>query len=149
MEDNMTNAIAITAFMTLLSMSTPTLVWGAESLADTEQAKRQVAVIPALQEAAAFATGHPKAGIEAKSSAHQLTIAVLNSKLNDGPPTERTTEASKIAAACVDVIAGKPDFAAVVIIHVDYVKRTGSKSTLVEGFDFNKAPDGSFKLHLT
>ncbi len=49
----------------------------------------------------------------------------------------------------LNVITGKPDFAAVVIIHVDYVKRVGNNSTLVQGVDFNKAPDGSFKLHLS
>ena len=45
--------------------------------------------------------------------------------------------------------ASDTEFAAVVIIHVDYVKRLGSSSTVVEGFDFSKAPDGSFRLHLS
>ena len=135
--------------ITLVTVSSSSLVWSADSTSDAEQAKRQVAVVPALQEAAASATGHQKASIEVKSTAHQITIVVVNGKLNDGSTTERTAEASKIATACANVIAGKPDFAAVVIIHVDYVKRLGNKSTVVEGVDFNKAPDGSFKLHLT
>ena len=145
----MKNTIAITALITLLTVSTPALVWGADSVSDAEQAKRQVAVVPALQEAAASATGHQKVSIEVKPTAHQITIVVVNGKLNDGSTTERTAEASKIATACVNVITGKPDFAAVVIIHVDYVKRVGNRSTVVQGVDFNKTPDGSFKLHLT
>ena len=45
--------------------------------------------------------------------------------------------------------ASDTEFAAVVIIHVDYVRRAGNSSTVIEGIDFNRAPDGSFKLHLT
>ena len=145
----MKNTMAIIALITLVTVGTPALVWGADSASDAEQAKRQVSVVPALQEAAASATGYQRASIEVKSAAHQITIVVVNGKLNDGSATERTAEASKIATACVNVIAGKPDFAAVVIIHVDYVKRAGNKSTVVQGDDFYKAPDGSFKIHLT
>ena len=102
-----------------------------------------------MQEAVAAAAGYKKTGIEVKSTAHQVTIAVVNSKLNDGSTTERAAEASAIAFACAKTIAGKSEFARVVIIHVDYVNRVGNDSTLVEGIDFNKAPDGSFKLHLS
>ena len=145
----MKNRMAIAALIALVTTSTPVLVWSADSASDTEQAKRQVAMVPALQEAVAAAAGYKKASIEVKSTAHQVTIAVVNSKLNDGSTTERTAEASKIASACANVIVGKPEFAAVVIIHVDYVKRVGNNSSLVEGIDFNKARDGSFKVHLT
>jgi len=145
----MKNTMAITALITLVTVSLPTLVWGADSMSDAEQAKRQAAVVPALQEAAASATGYQRASIEVKSTAYQITIAIVNGKLNDGSTTERTAEASKIATACAKVITGRPDFAAVLIIHVDYVKRVGNKSTVVAGVDFNKAPDGSFTLHLT
>ena len=145
----MKNTLAVTALIALVTASTPILVWSADSASDTEQAKRQAPVYPAVQEAAAAAAGYKKTSIEVKSTAHQVTIAVVNSKLNDGSTTERTAEASTIASACANTIAGKPGLAAVVIIHVDYVKRLGSSSTVVEGIDFNKAPDGSFKLHLT
>ena len=145
----MKNTLAVTALITLITMSTPLLVWGADSASDAEQTKRQAAAFPTLQEAAASAAGYKKTSIEVKSTAHQITIAVVNSKLNDGSTTERTAEASTIASACAKTIAGKSEFAAVVIIHVDYVKRLGNGSTVVEGIDFNKAPDGSFKLHLT
>ena len=106
-------------------------------------------MFPTLQEAAASATGYKKTSIEVRSTAHQITIAVVNSRLNEGSTTERTAEASTIASACAKTIAGKSEFAAVVIIHVDYVKCLGNGSTVVEGIDFNKAPDGSLKLHLT
>ena len=145
----MKNTLAVIAMIALVTASTPALVWSADTASDAEQAKRQAPVYAALQEAAATAAGYKKTSIEVKSTAHQVTIAVVNSKLNDGSTTERTAEASRIASACANTIAGKPEFAAVVIIHVDFVKRLGGSSTVVEGIDFNKAPDGSFKLHLT
>lgn len=145
----MKNMLAATALITLVTVSTPFLVWGADIASDAEQTKRQAALLPAVREATASAAGYKKTSIEVKSTAHQFTIAVVNSKLNDGSRTERTAEASTIASACANAIAGKSEFAAVVIIHVDYVKRQGNNSTVIQGIDFNKAPDGSFKLHLT
>jgi hypothetical protein len=145
----MKNTLAVSALIALVTASTPVLVWSADSASDTAQAKRQAPVYPALQEAVAAAAGYKKTSIEVKSTAHQVTIAVVNSKLNDGSTAQRTTEASTIASACAKTIAGKSGFAGVVIIHVDYVKRVGNDSTVVEGIDFNRAPDGSFRLHLT
>jgi hypothetical protein len=133
----MKNTWAVTALVTLFAVSESFHVWGADG------------AFPALQEAAAAAAGYKKTDIEVKSTAHQVTIIVVNSKLNNGVTAERTTEALKIASAGAKFIAGKPEFAAVVIIHVDYVKRAGNDSAVIEGIDFNKAPDGSFKLHLT
>jgi ABC-type Na+ efflux pump permease subunit len=145
----MKNTLAVKALLALAIVSMPVLAWAADSASDTERAKRQVAAIPTLQESAAAAAGYKTTSIEVKSTAHQVTIAVVNSKLNDGSTTERTAEASTIASGCAKAIGGKSEFAAVVIIHVDYVKRVGNNSTVIEGIVFNKAPDGSFKLHLT
>jgi hypothetical protein len=145
----MNNKLAVTALVIFVTVGTPLLVWGADIASDTELVKRQAAVHPTLQEAAAAAAGHKKSSIEVKSTAHQITIAVVNSKLNDGATTERAAEASTIASACAKAIAGRSEFAAIVIIHVDYVKRLGNNSTVIQGIDFNKAPDGGFRLHLS
>lgn len=145
----MKDTLAVTVLITLVTVSTPALVCGADIASDTERAKWQAAVVPTVQDAAASAAGYKKTSIEVKSTAHQVTISVVNSKLNNGSRTERIAEASTIASACAKAIAGKSEFAAVVIIHVDYVKRLENNSTVIQGIDFNKAPDGSFKLHLT
>ena len=79
----MKNTLAVTALVALVTVSTPVLVWGADTASDAERAKRQAAVFPTLQEAAAAAAGYKKTSIEVKSTAHQVTIAVVNSKLND------------------------------------------------------------------
>jgi hypothetical protein len=125
----MNNKLAVTALVTFVTVSTPLLIWGADIASDTELVKRQAAVHRTLQEAAAAAAGDKKSGIEVKSTAHQITITVVNSKLNDGVTAERTAEASTIASACAKAIAGSSEFATIVIIHVDYVKRLGNKST--------------------
>ena len=145
----MKNALAVSTLITLVTVSTPVLVWGADIASDAERAKRQVAVLPTLQEAAAAAGGYKTTSIEVKSTAHQITITVVNSKLNDAANAERSAEASTIASACAKAIAGKSEFAGVVIMHVDYVKRLGNSSTVIQGIDFAKAPDGAFRLHLT
>src|SRR6476660_4499474 len=128
----MKNTLAVIAMIALVTASTPALVWSADTASDAEQAKRQAPIYPAVQEAAATAAGYKEASIEVKSTAHQVTIAVVNIKLNEGSTTERTAEASRIVSACANTIAGKPQFAAAVIIHVDYVKRLGGSSTEVE-----------------
>ena len=83
------------------------------------------------------------------SHLEEITITVVNSELNDAAKATRTAEASTIASTCAKVISGKSEFAAVVIVHVDYVKRLGNSSTVIDGIDFNKAPDGAFRLHIT
>src|SRR6478672_8041142 len=79
----MKNAPAVTALIALITASTPALAWSADSASDAEQAKRQAPIYPAVQEAAATAAGYKEASIEVKSTAHQVTIAVVNIKLNE------------------------------------------------------------------
>jgi len=145
----MKNTLAVATLVTLVTLSTPVLVWGGDIASDTERAKQQTIVIPTLQKTAAAAAGYKNTSIEVKSTAHQITITVVNSKLNSGARTDRNTEASTIASAIATAIAGRSEFAEVMIIHVDYVKRLGNASTIIQGIDFNKAPDGAFRLHLT
>ena len=81
--------------------------------------------------------------------AHQLTITVINSKLNSGAAEDRKTEAMKIVPAIEKAIAGKSQFGQVMMIHVDYVTRQGNDSKIIQGLDFNKSPAGAFVLHQT
>jgi spermidine/putrescine-binding protein len=145
----MKNSLAVATLVALFTMSAPALVGGADAASDAERAKQQTLLLPDLQKAAAAAARFKNETIEIKSTSHQIAIAVVNSKLNDGVRTDRSAEASNIVSAIAKAIAGKPEFADVVIIHVDYVKRMGNASTVIQGIDFNKAPDGAFQLHLT
>jgi hypothetical protein len=143
------NTLLSVSLATLTMLSTPLLAWGGDAAADAVQAKQQASAIPDLQQAAAAAAGSQNPSIEVKSAAHQITITVVNSKLNDGAKTDRHAEASKIADAVAKTIVGKPEFAQVMMIHVDYVKRVGHRTSVIQSVDFSKAADGAFQFHQT
>jgi hypothetical protein len=145
----MKNTLAVATLMTLITLSAPALVAAAEVASDTEQAKRQALVLPKLQQAASAAARYKNTSIEVKSAPHQITVTVANSKLNDAATTERKVEASALASAIEKSIAGRPEFAEVQIIHVDYVKKVGNSSTMIQSLDFNKTANGAFQVHLT
>jgi hypothetical protein len=122
---------AVATLVTLVAVSMPVLVSGGDIASDTERVKQQEGAIPDLQKAGATAAGYKNSSIEVKSTAHQITITVVNSKLNGKMTTDRNAEASTIASAVAKAIAGKSEFAAVVMIHVDYVRRVGNNSTVI------------------
>lgn len=121
----------------------------ADVATDAAQVATQAASIPALQHSAATAAGYKATEIEVKSTAHQITITVINSKLNAGQPAGRSNEAGKIMQALEKSIAGKVEFGQVMMMYLDYVSRQGTASKIIQGFDFNKSPSGSFVPHTT
>jgi hypothetical protein len=143
----MKSAFAVAVLLMLAVASHPMSVWGADVASDSEQVKRQAVLIPNLQQAAAGAGGYDSASIKVKSTAHQVTIEVINSKLNSASSADRNAEASAIASAIGKAIDGKPEFAAVVTVHIDYVTGSGSTAKLVQGLVFNKSSGGTFKPH--
>jgi hypothetical protein len=143
----MKSIFATAIVLVLAVVSYPTNAWGADAASDAAEVKLQAAQIPNLQQAAASAGGYNSSNIKAKSTAHQVTVEVVDSKLNTAPAAERDAEASKIASAIAKAIAGKSGFAAVVTIHVDYVAGPGTAAKVVQGFVFNKGADGTFKPH--
>jgi hypothetical protein len=143
------NVLLSVSLATLALLSAQLPAAAADAATDAEQVKQQAMFIPDLQRSAASAAGYQVQSIEVMPAAHQITISVIDSKLNDGAKTDRHAEAAKIADAAARAIAGKPEFAQVMVIHVDYVKRSGSKSSMVQSIDFNKAADGTFQFHQT
>ncbi len=143
---NIRSLVSLVATMALVS-SAPAVA--ADAAADAAQVSTQAAAIPALQQSAATAAGYRASDLEVKSTAHQITITIVNSKLNAGVPAGRSNEASKIAQALEKSIAAKAEFGQVMIMHLDYVSRQGSKSKVIQGFDFNKSPSGTFVPHKT
>ena len=111
--------------------------------------KLQADAVPGLRHAVADAAGYKLADIVVKVSAHVVTITVVNSKLNSAGSLERKDEASVIATAIARVLADKPEFADIMMIHVDYVKRRGNHDDVIHGLDFNKNPAGGFSPHVT
>jgi hypothetical protein len=137
----------LVAFVALVTIASSVPALAADVAADAAQVAKQAASIPALQRSAASAAGYKPVDVEVKSTAHQITVTVVNSNLNGGLPAGRSSEAEKIVRALEKSIAGKAEFGQIIIMHVDYVSRQGADSKIIQGLDFNKSPSGSFVPH--
>jgi len=104
-----------------------------------------------IRKAVIASSGYDDEAVGLKSGPHQIEVTLINSKLLDASRTARINEAHRIASAVANSIAGKPRFASVDVIHLDYVKRAvGSSSTdTVDALDFRKDPAGEFRFHIS
>ena len=95
-------------------------------------------------------TGYDASALEVAATGSQLMIKVINSPLAGRSAVERESEAQRIASAVSASIAGKPEFASLNGIHVDYVVRNsdGGGAHVVDGVDFRKDPAGVFQHHM-
>ena len=96
-------------------------------------------------------TGYDASTFDVAATGSQLMVKVINSPLAGRSAVEREGEAQRIATAVAASIAGKPEFASLNGIHVDYVVRNsdGSGAHVVDGVDFRKDPAGVFQHHMT
>ncbi len=145
----MKNTLIVAGMVGLIAMFNASSTWSADTMSDLEVTKRQSLVIPGLQRAASTAAGYKGKEVEVKSTAHQVSIVVINGRLNDESAANREAEASRIVSAVENEIARLPEFAQVAVIHVDYLKRSVSNSKPVQAFDFYKSPAGAFVIHRT
>jgi len=117
---------------------------------EVELTRLAVLVLPSdLQTAVANGTGYTGENIAVSSGDHQVTVKVINAALNEGTRSARQTEAKRIAAVVEHEIAARPELADAMVIHLDFVKRSGKDSISVQSVDFRKAPNGKFELHIT
>jgi hypothetical protein len=130
-----------------LSIIASSTAWSADTALEIEQVKQQSMAIPVIQREVAIASGYDAKMIDITSTPHKVTITVINSKLNDAQNAFREAEASTMASTLASSIAGKAPFAQVIVIHVDYVKRTGNHDQAIQQLDFNKSPAGVFVAH--
>jgi hypothetical protein len=145
----MKNMLIVASMVGLVSIFNSSPTWSADTMSDLEVVKRQSPVLPALQRAASTAAGYKGKEVEVKSTTHQVTIVVINSRLNGESAANREAEASRIVSAVEKELERLPDFAQVAVIHVDYFKRSGSNAKSVQAFDFYKSPAGAFVVHRT
>jgi hypothetical protein len=145
----MKNTLMVASMVGVLVLVNASSTWSADTVPDVEVIKRQSLVIPGLQRAASTAAGYTGKEVEVLSTAHQVSIVVSNSKLNDDSAANREAEASKMVSAVENQMARLPEFAQVAVVHVDYLKRSGSNSRPVQAFDFYKSPAGAFVIHRT
>ena len=137
--------IIATFLASLLAVSFSLPAWSADPATDAARVKKQASEIPTLEKAAAQAAGVQS--VKVRSAAHQLTVTVTDSPLNSSD--EREAQASRMVAAIEAGIKSKPAFTQISVIHVNYLKRAGKGTSVVQGFDFYQTPAGAFALHKT
>lgn len=144
MRKNVLMAISIVA--SLLAVST---FVRAEVTSDSEQIKEQTTLIANLKKAVVAATEYDNASIDVRSTATQVTVTVVDSKLLEATSGDRELDASKIASAIAEAMAGKTPFGTVVVIHVVYIKGQGSDGKTIDRVDYYKDPKGVFRHHVS
>jgi hypothetical protein len=131
----------------LMCVALPVL--SADTASDAAQVKLQTTSIPKLLSVSASVAGYKTKDLELKTTAHQITLTVVNSQLNTKLAADRESEATKMVTAIENVMIDKPEFAKVAAIHVDYIDRQGKKSKTIQGIDFFQTPARTFILHKT
>lgn len=79
-----------------------------------------------------------------------LIVSRVNSNMNGSTHAGRDNEATAIASVVSKAIAGKPEFANLVVLRVDYVTRSANgDSTVIDSVEFREDPRGAFRFHPT
>jgi hypothetical protein len=139
-------ALVVLTFAAMLGSS---FVYSADAVTDGVQVKEQAPFMAEIEALVVTTGGYQLGDVEISSTAHQITIAIINSKLNTGASVQRETEASQMVSAVVRVVAQYPAFFQLQVIHVDYVKRQDDKLKPVQRIDFFQSSKGMFLLHKT
>lgn len=135
----------LTIAVTLCSPS----VWSSDAATDAETVKLQTSSTAELKALVVTSSGYKPADVAFISTAHQITITIINSKLAKGSAAEREDEATHIVSSIARAIQEKPAFAQLPVIHVDYVTQLRSKRKTIQRIDFFLTPAGAFVLHKT
>ena len=90
----------------------------ADTASDAAQVKLQASSIAEIKALAEAAGGYKAKDVEFRSTAHQITITIIDGKLNTGAPAEREAEATRIVSAIARATTDKPAFAKLPVIHV-------------------------------
>ena len=79
-----------------------------------------------------------------------VTVERINSNMNGSSHGARNSEAMAIGPIVSQAIANKPGFKSVVVIRVQYLRRSsGAKDEVVDTIEFRKDAAGTFQFHET
>ena len=137
------------ALLTLAVMISSASAWSADAASDAAQVTLQAASLKEIKALAETTGGYKAKDVELSSTAHQMTLTIINSKLNTAALSKREAEAGRMVSAIARAIADKPAFSELPVIHVDYVERQGGTLKAVQRIDFFQSPAGGFVLHKT
>ena len=136
-----------TSLIALAAWSAMTSALAADAATDHAQVREQSASIPAVHRAAAAALGVAPPRVDVRSRAHRFTVSVVD--VPNSNASSRYHDAQTVVGAVERAIGGRRGFDHVMLTQIDFVTRTGKSALIVEGFDFNRSPSGSFALHTT
>jgi len=87
--------------------------------------------------------------VEVANAGDTLTVARINSTMNQTAHDARASEASKIAPAVATTITGEPEFKHIHTIRVLYINRArpGTHGKVVDAVDFTQDSSGAFVPH--
>jgi hypothetical protein len=112
---------------------------------------RQSATLDGARDAIIRTIGAEKDTVAIVTTAKTATVERINSNMNGSSHGARNNEATVIGPIMSQAIADKPEFKAVVVIRVQYLRRSspGSKAEVVDTVEFRKDASGKFQFHET
>jgi len=78
-----------------------------------------------------------------------VTVERINSNMNGSSHGARNNEAIVIGPIVVQAIADKPEFNGILVIRVQYLRRSSQSSKVVDTIEYRKDASGKFQFHET
>ena len=112
---------------------------------------RRIAILENIQKSVIKKVGAQEKTVEVTISGNILTVARVNSKLNNSTHGGRNNEAAAIAPVVSKAIADNPEFDNVHTIRVQYLirRKSGEKGKVLDTVEFRKDSLGKFQFHET
>ena len=118
------------------------------SLGDDRQ---RTAILENIKKSVIQKVGAQEKTVEVAISGNILTVARVNSNLNDASHGARNNEATAIAPVVIKAIEDGPEFKTIHTIRVQYLvrRKLGEKGKVLDAVDFRKDSNGKFQFHET
>jgi hypothetical protein len=87
--------------------------------------------------------------VEVVATRGLITVKLVNGNMNDADAFDRENHAAAIASVVSKEIVGKAEFKRISSLRVEFVKRTGDASKVLDAIEFREDSTGAFKHHKT
>lgn len=123
----------------------------AQILPMPSEAQTRDASLQSIRATVTQTIGAEDATVEVSITGNVLSVARVNSSLNQTNHGDRDNEASRIAPIVSKAIADKPEFKNIHTIRVLYLVRSkpDGAAKAIDTVDFRKDPTGAFLFHTT
>ena len=142
-------SLVMTAILlvTVLAQSSSTV----QAQAASSQVGMQNGQLSEMKAAILRATGAKEPTVQLRVAGSVLTVARINSNLNELTHAGRDNEARAIVGAVSHLIIGKSEFKSLTTIRVEYVLRSviGGANKVIDAIEFREDPNGLFQFHRT